>query len=47
MRRQNASPRKNGGGVNGVDETDDDDDAVDDDYDRLIRFEINICGTKY
>lgn len=47
MRRQNASPRKNGGGVNGVDEADDDDDAVDDDYDRLIRFEINICGTKY
>lgn len=46
MRRQNASPRKNGGGVNGVDKTDDDD-AVDDDYDRLIRFEINICGTKY
>lgn len=32
---------------NAVDETDDDDDAVDDDYDRLIRFEINICGTKY
>lgn len=39
--------KKNGGGVNGVDETDGDDDAVDDDYDRLIRFEINICGTKY